>query len=519
MTELLLIDPPRAGLLEGTSHGLASLADWVRSRAPRVSVKVLNWAGLQQYELDTAAARALDGRGYTLVGITTTTATYQAALGVARAFKAACPQAVVVLGGHHATPEAKLILATHPEIDVIVRGEGERPMLDLALNKPWQEIPGISYRGHSEEIVATPSAVPLSTKDLDSIGTCFHRSQTETGKFGRCCVVTARGCPLACRFCAVAQQAVRSRSIPRVVADIRQLISEGFREFTIEDNFFAQSSARTVALCEALADLQQTLPEGEGIVFDCQTRVESCSPTVVAALAKAGCDAAYLGAEALTPRQLLFLGKTPLPERFLKQLTESALPLLFANGIAANLNLQIGIPDTTADECAETLVCLQRIGRLARQNQGVVRIFPSLHVIYPGTPEFQDGLAAGVFRRDIFERFTEWEAAQGSVLEWMGRRFAHGAGGLPVAMLDPIALRQSNFLLLFDQVRRAEEFMDSIGSIDGIEVFDYTAHRTMSLRTPKRDDTNEKDIGTVLLAPAVLPGSGLLQGTLESAGD
>jgi hypothetical protein len=195
------------------------------------------------------------------------------------------------------------------------------------------------------------------------------------------------------------------------------------------------------------------------------------------------------------------------------------LPLLFEHRIAANLNLQIGIPDTTEDECNETLKCLEKIGRLARLNQGTVRIFPSLHVIYPGTPEFQDGLTSGAFDRDIFERFTEWEAAQGSVLDWMGRRFAHGAGGLPVAMLDPDALRRSSFLLLFDQVRRVEKFMDNIGSIDGVEIFDYTTHRTMSQSAGKRDEDNEKDNRTNLLPLVAFPSAGLLQGTVESAGN
>jgi anaerobic magnesium-protoporphyrin IX monomethyl ester cyclase len=104
----------------------------------------------------------MSGCDRALVGITATTATYQAALAVARAFKEASPTAIVILGGHHATPEADLILTTHSEIDVVVRGEGERPMLDIVLGLPWQQISGISYRAHSTEIVTNPSAVPLS---------------------------------------------------------------------------------------------------------------------------------------------------------------------------------------------------------------------------------------------------------------------------------------------------------------------------------------------------------------------
>jgi radical SAM superfamily enzyme YgiQ (UPF0313 family) len=518
MTTLFLVDPPRAGLLEGAPQGLVSLASWVENRAPSVTIRLLDWSALKPDRLCDAVAALHHKEGRVLVGITATTATYQSAIAVARAFKHTSPATQVVLGGHHATPEAELILARHHEVDLIVRGEGERPLLDLALGVPWAGIPGISYRNNLGSIIANAPPIPLSTAELDSIATCFHKTRPEPGKFGRCCVMTARGCPLACKFCVVARQTVRSRSVERVIQDIGQLIDNGHSHFTIEDNFFAQSAHRTIELCESLALLQKLIPPKK-FVFDCQTRVESCTQAVLKSLARAGCDAVYLGVEALTARQLRFLGKTALPEHFLIQLAEKVLPDLFSHQIEANLNLQIAIPDTTQTECDEAIDRLAAMGRLASLRHGVVRIFPHLHVAYPGTPLFQDGLVRGAYPRDIFERFTEWEATQGAVLEWMGRRFAHGAGGLPVAMLEPEALRRGEFLLQIEQVHMADRFVDRMIQLEGIEVFNYAAHRTIEETQPEGENSYDKKSGLDLHPSLSLGGAMLLQRALQPAGD
>ena len=517
MTSLFLIDPPRAGLLEGASHGLTSLANWIERNTSSVSVTLLDWSALPFDRIPVAVFREVRAHKQIVVGITCATATYQSALAVAQIFRVASDSCVIVLGGHHATPEAEVILRAHQEIDIVVRGEGERPLLDLVLGVPWSEIPGLCYRKDSGEVATNPPPVPLGTSELDSIASCFHQPRSESGKFGRCCIVTARGCPLACRFCVVGQQPVRSRSIPRVIEDLRELISGGYDEFTIEDNFFAQSPRRTIALCEAIAELQKEIDHR--FIFDCQTRIESCSETVVSALAAAGCDAVYLGVEALTVRQLTFLGKTAVPGHFLKQLHETAIPLLFDYGIEANLNLQIGVPHTTMEEMEDTLRGIEAIGEIALDRGGVVRFFPHLHVIYPGTPEFKDGLATGVFPRDIFERFTEWEAAQNSVLDWMGRRFAHGAGGLPIEMLEPDALRDGEFVLLPERIYSADNFVNRMGQIDGVEVFDYAAHLVSNTEPGRRVRANDFSTNSARLPSPGLASSHLLQTSFESAGD
>ena len=67
-----------------------------------------------------------------IVGITSVTATFNSALKVAQNTKQTCPKALVVLGGPHVTIADDQFLLQHPEVDVVVKGEGEQTIVELA---------------------------------------------------------------------------------------------------------------------------------------------------------------------------------------------------------------------------------------------------------------------------------------------------------------------------------------------------------------------------------------------------
>ena len=67
-----------------------------------------------------------------IVGITSVTATFASALKVAQTAKETCPKVLVVLGGPHVTITDDQFLLQHPEVDVVVKGEGEQTIVELA---------------------------------------------------------------------------------------------------------------------------------------------------------------------------------------------------------------------------------------------------------------------------------------------------------------------------------------------------------------------------------------------------
>jgi len=474
---LFLIAPPQRGLLEGFASGLISLANFVQIHEPETDIRLLDFSQADPLDIDCELRTAFTTAGEALVGITATTASYYNAILAARACKRLRPDIPVVLGGHHATSQDDVILRRHPEVDIVVCGEGERAILGLLRSFPeLSGVPGISYRSPFG-VQRNPPAPLLETAALDEISPFFRQERLHAppGKFDHATYVSARGCPLRCAFCCVGNSRIRAKSVAAIVSDLRYLIgARGYQRLAIEDNFFAHSASRTIELCAALEKLQQE----HRFSWDCQTRVESLRDrAVIAAMEQAGCEAVYIGVEALTPRGLAYLGKTAQPAKYLDMLLGDVLPRMMRSRIGTYINLQFGLPGGVED--AESQRVLATIAGIAAAAGRTVTVFPQLHVVYPGTSHFRMYLEQGLFGSDgsaVFEAFTAWEAAQEPILNWLGEHFAHGVGGIPIGILSEEALRAGRFEIDRESVARIDRCLRTIGTLPGISVFRYAPY-------------------------------------------
>lgn len=145
---LILVHPPQQGLLEGFSSGLIALANYCSKHLPDISVRLVDFGHVASDRIGTEVENvSLACNGELFVGVTTTTASYQSALEVAKVFKRLRPQSIIVLGGHHASAQEQIILATHQFVDFVVRGEGEVALTRLIENYPdVSDVPGLAYR-------------------------------------------------------------------------------------------------------------------------------------------------------------------------------------------------------------------------------------------------------------------------------------------------------------------------------------------------------------------------------------
>ncbi len=86
-----------------------------------------------------------------IVGVTSSTLTYKCALRVAKIAKEACPNCLTILGGIHATFWDDKALEECPELDVVVRREGENTLLELVqrieAGKSFYDV----YRNHLQK--------------------------------------------------------------------------------------------------------------------------------------------------------------------------------------------------------------------------------------------------------------------------------------------------------------------------------------------------------------------------------
>jgi radical SAM superfamily enzyme YgiQ (UPF0313 family) len=480
---LILVHPPQHGLLEGFSSGLVALANYVAAKLPSVNVQLLD-LGLADDDALKAQIQKIvrDTTGLLFVGITTTTASYQAALTVADVFKRLAPRSIVLLGGHHASAQDDVILQRHTDVDFVMRGEAEVALVELLQRYPnVGHVPNLTYRDGLEIKQNKTEAPLLVPEELDQIPPTFQGwgLRSAPGKFDHTTYVSARGCPLRCAFCAVGNATIRAKSVDAVISDLRHLVGErGCRQIAIEDNFFAHSPRRTIELCQAIEELQKEFP----FKWDCQTRVESCQrEDVLEAMARAGCEAVYLGVEAFAVEHLLYLRKTQAPGSYLRMLRKVVVPWLLRSEIACYINVQLGLPGEGDSHRTETLQALAELGRQATEHDKQITIFPQLHVVYPGTRHFHEGIMEGRFGRDgrnVFEDFTRWEAGQQPILRWLGEHFAHGTGGIPEGILYRDLLREGRFEVNPDAVFEVINYLNAMAEIEGIQVFKYGRYLT-----------------------------------------
>ncbi len=142
-----------------------------------------------------------------LIGHSGSTSAHPASVEIACALKAALPDVRIVYGGAYPTYHAGEILASHPQIDVIVRGEGEAtaPLVleAMASGGSLSCIAGIGYREGGEPRLTRPATV---IQDLDALRVGWELIEDwERYQYwgaGRAAVVQfSRGCPHRCTYC------------------------------------------------------------------------------------------------------------------------------------------------------------------------------------------------------------------------------------------------------------------------------------------------------------------------------
>lgn len=326
-----------------------------------------------------------------LIGISQWTHNRHTSLDLARLCRNLLPESMIVMGGGHATFCYEDILTEGSPVDIVVRGEAEETLLELAARQPveaeWQDIPGVAFRLNGT-IVVTPhrknivdlDRLPLPARYLDSSIGLDLESQSEF-------IVTTRGCPSSCHFCSSPDfwgRKVRFRSPSAIVEEILHIRQKfGLIYFSIRDDTFTADRKRVLEFCRLLQ--QQEV----NILWNCQSRVNAIDEELVIEMKRAGCECIQLGVESGSPRILRQLGKNIDPEQ-----VERACALIRDIGINLSVFLISDVPGETGDDVRQTVELVHRI----RPDDGYV----SPLAYYPGTRLYKDAVAAGNAAPGIF---------------------------------------------------------------------------------------------------------------------
>ncbi len=351
MLKIALINPPQLTHYPQPPIGLALIAAVLEKAGYAVTVLDANALGLQPQEVVTRVADA------DIVGLTAVTPTVSAAISIARHLKLAKPERTIILGGAHGTLLPDETLARAPEIDMLVRGEGEETIIELLYalehKNPLDNIRGISYRTNGK---AVSTAARPDITDMDSLPfLAYHLLSRDRYKphppHGRAlpfaAIVTSRGCPYKCAYCSkpIFGSKFRAQSPERVIAEIAYMVERfGVREIAFYDDVFTLDKKRAHAIAEGIMN------RGIKILWTCETRVNLVDRELLRHMKQAGCYAIAYGIESAAPQILDTLHKGITREQ-----VEEAVRISREAGLQTIGYMMIGSPGETLETIRQTI--------------------------------------------------------------------------------------------------------------------------------------------------------------------
>ncbi len=283
------------------------------------------------------------------------------AVPVARALKERFPRLPIVWGGYFPSLYPLPVLRA-PYVDYLVRGQGERTLLELLLALRGEADPasvaglgwkdGGEIRLNAERAWEGPDAFPRVPWERVDVPAYLRPSAlgARSGVYQ-----ASIGCPYTCNFCGViAAYGSREKfaSPSRTAADLALLAgAHGMDAVHFYDNNFFGREDHAVELCERIAPLS--------LSWWCEARIDAMlkfSDATWRAIRRAGLRMAYFGAESGSNERLLRMSKNLTIEKTLALAAKTR-----EHGIVPEFSFVFGDPDDPEDDVATNLAFVERL--------------------------------------------------------------------------------------------------------------------------------------------------------------
>lgn len=318
------------------------------------------------------------------------------------------PNAIIVLGGEHATACHEYIFETCPEVDYCVLGEGEASfckLLDALATGSEPRFPGIASReqkGNSRPLELLPPTlrrprirdianIAEPAWDLFPIEQYVGKGFNHGIQRGRTMpILASRGCPYQCAFCSSPNMWTTkwmARSPESVLAEMKRYIDlHEVNDFAFYDLTAIVAREWIVDFCKRLIDerlnVTWQLPSG--------TRSEAIDAEVARLLYRSGCRNVSYAPESGAPTVLKRIKKRVNLSRMMESIQAAT-----SEGLEVKVNIILGFPDETLSEVRESYVFLAKLAKLGVEAASIFPFCP-----YPGSEIFDDLVRRGVIRLD-----------------------------------------------------------------------------------------------------------------------
>lgn len=268
--------------------------------------------------------------------------------------------AYVLIGGGFATVAYQDILNEFEAIKIAIISEGEIPVLNLLKSdNPMQEYkktPAIVTRQSLKESqVPTPQYI----NNLDEIPLLNLNINYELYGNNSTYIVTSRGCPYNCIFCAahlITGKTVRYYSPERINQDIQRYYIDGYRHFNFFDDNFFFNRQRAKNILYKLIDLNKD--NDISVAFPAGVMVTHIDEEdVVSLMSRLNLKELPLALESGSEKVLKIIKKPVTKKAF-----ENVVQLLKKYNIKIRTFIVVGLPGETDADRKDTVNYLKEIG-------------------------------------------------------------------------------------------------------------------------------------------------------------
>jgi radical SAM superfamily enzyme YgiQ (UPF0313 family) len=265
--------------------------------------------------------------------------------------------------------------------DFVLLGEGEETLLELVTairsgSELFESIPGLAWKRQglpvqtaSRKVMKDLDRLPLPAWDLIDIAR-YRQVWMEHHGYFSLNISTTRGCPFKCNWCAkpIYGNRYNARSPEHVVRELKLLKERyHFDHIWMCDDIFGLRPGWV----SEFADLVER--EDLHFRFKIQSRADLLlQENYVAALARAGCENSWMGAESGSQKILDAMDKGTTVEQI-----AAATGLLRSHGIRPSFFIQFGYPGETKEDIQMTI---KMINHLLPDSLGISVSYP-----LPGT--------------------------------------------------------------------------------------------------------------------------------------
>jgi len=377
--------------------GLAYLGAYLRDRGVAISIIDAKFEKLNIKQVVERARKIAPD----IVGITVMTNYVKAGALLAQRIRQVLPRSIFVAGGAHPTALAADTLKEFSVFDIVVIGEGEEALFEIASAKAgqWPDILGIAYKMDGQ---VRQNSLRPRIENLDALPfpawEMFPRAKTYP-------LITSRGCPFRCIFC-MRMHGVRVRlRSPDNVAQEMKMLAEKYhiRRLPILDEIFTVNKERVFAICDFI--------EKEGLqkklAWAANSRVTGTSYEIFKKMRNAGCRKIDFGIESGNDDTLRLIQKDATVEDAVR-----AVGLAKKAGLRTHGLFILGHPNETRKSAGDTIKLAVRLNT-AYLSVGIM-------VPYPGTQVYDMARAGLGGYRLISRDWNDYNKQIGNALELKG---------------------------------------------------------------------------------------------------